>query len=77
MDSWVWGVLFAPVAALIIFGGIALPIKLLIANHMPDGWLKRHLLRERWNSKCSSSNRRVLEQAARYTRCHANRVITK
>ena len=71
------GVLFAPVAALAIFGGIALPIKWLIANRMPDCWLKEQLLVERWNSKCSTANRRILEQAASYTRKRSHRIITK
>lgn len=75
MEPWQWGILLAPLGALIIFGGIALPIKWLIASFMPDCWLKKNLLAERWHSKCSSANRRVLEQAARYTRNHSNRVI--
>lgn len=63
MRAWNFGVLFAPFAALIIFGGIALPIKWLIANYMPECWLKRQLLAERLKSKCSESNRRILEQS--------------
>ena len=70
MDSWVYGVFAAPLFALIIFGGIALPIKWVIANYMPDCWLKKQLLAERLQSKCSTANRRILEQAARYTREH-------
>jgi hypothetical protein len=65
------GIFLAPVGALLIFGGVALPIKWLIATRMPDCWFKRELLRQRWESKCSSANRRVLEQAARYTRKHS------
>ena len=68
MKVWHFGILLAPLGALIIFGGIALPIKWLIASYMPDCWLKKQLLVERIESKCSSSNRRVLEKAARYTR---------
>lgn len=71
MESWQIGALLAPVGALVIFGVIALSIKWLIASYMPDGWLKTQLLRERWHSKCSRANRRVLEQAARYTREHS------
>lgn len=70
MDAWVYGVILAPFGALIIFGGIALPIKMAIARWMPDGWLKRNLLAERWNSRCSRSNGRVLAQAAAYTLRH-------
>ena len=64
MESWQVGVLLAPVGALIIFGGIALPIKWAVATLMKDGWLKRQILVERFESKCSESNRRVLKQAA-------------
>lgn len=68
MEMWMLGTLFAPLGALIIFGVIALSIKWAIATLMPDCALKRALLAERWKSKCSSANRRVLEQAARHTR---------
>ena len=66
MASWQWGVLLAPVGALIIFGGIALPIKWAIATLMPESWLKRQILIERCKSKCSESTKRVLEQADRH-----------
>jgi len=66
MESWHWGVLLAPVGALIIFGGIALPIKWAVATLMPECWLKRQILKERCTSKCSQSNLRVLEQAKRH-----------
>lgn len=66
MDAWQWGILLAPFGALVIFGGIALPIKWAIATLMPDGWLKRQILAERLKSKCSTSNIKVLQQAARY-----------
>lgn len=66
MDAWQLGIFFSPVAALIIFGGICLSLKWIIATYMPDCWFKRQLLAERWHSKCSSSNRRVIEQAARH-----------
>ncbi len=65
MDARQWGVLLAPLGSLILFGGIALGIKWLIATYMPDGWLKREILKERFPSKYSESNRRILEQAAR------------
>lgn len=68
MDSWILGALATPLGALIIFGGIALPIKWAIATLMPDCWLKRQILVERCRSKCSESNRCVLEQAARHPR---------
>ena len=68
MDAWILGVFAAPLGALIIFGGIALPIKWAIATLMPDCWLKRQILVERCSSKCSESTRRVLEQAARHPR---------
>lgn len=62
------GMLLGPLAALLLFGVVALGIKWLIATHMPDCWLKRQLLRERIRSKYSESNRRVLEQAVRHPR---------
>jgi hypothetical protein len=34
-------------------------IKLFIIRNMKDGWLKHHLLVERWNSSASNSNRRI------------------
>lgn len=77
MDSWVLGAFFAPLTAFIIFGCIAFPIKWLIATYMKDGWLKDQILRERFESKCSESTRRVLEQAARCSRERAERVVGK
>lgn len=76
MDAWMIGLLAAPVGAL-VFGGIALSAKWLIATYMPDGWLQDQLLRERWKSKCSRSNRRVLEQAARCSRERTNRIVVE
>lgn len=66
MSAWLWGVLLAPAGALLIFGGVALPIKWVIATLMPDGWLKRQILAERFKSKCSASNRAVIAQASRH-----------
>ena len=34
-------------------------IKVWIVKYMPNGWLKHHLLRERWNSCASDSTRRI------------------
>lgn len=67
------GLLLAPIGAL-AFGVVALGIKWLIATYLPAGWLQDQLLRERWQSKCSRANRRVLEQAARCSRKRANRI---
>jgi len=61
------GVAFGPIFALIIFGVIALGIKLAIALYMPDCWLKRQLLKERIKTRYSDGNKKVLEQAARHT----------
>ena len=66
MEPWQWGALLAPVGALIIFGGIALPIKWAIATMMPDCWLKRQILVERFKSRCSASNRVVIAQSERH-----------
>jgi hypothetical protein len=43
--SWLLAVIFRPVASLVLYGLILLPGKLL-AQHMPDGKLKRLLLRD-------------------------------
>ena len=69
------GAALGPIAALILFGVIALALKLCIARYMPDCWLKRQLLAERIKSAYSASNRRVLEQAAAYTRQKSERII--
>lgn len=68
MNAHQWGVLLAPLGSLLLFGGIGLGIKWLIATRMPDCWLRRELLRERFPSKYSASNRRVLDRAARGSR---------
>lgn len=60
--------LLAPLAALIVFGVIALGIKWLIATYMPPGKLRDAILRERFSSGYSEANRRVLEQAVRSDR---------
>jgi len=57
-----WGVFFAPLVAFLLFGVIALAIKLAIALYLPDGWLKRALLKERIASRYSEANRRLLER---------------
>lgn len=66
MESWLWGVLLAPVVAFVLFGGVAFSLKWLIATYMADSPLKRALLAERIKSAYSQSNRRVLRHAARH-----------
>lgn len=66
-----WGAFLGPIASLVLFGVIGLGIKWLIATRMPDCWLRRELLRERFPSKYSTSNRRVLEAARRNARGQA------
>ena len=53
MEPWLIAVLLKPFGALILFGLIALPIRLAIERWLPAGWLKEQLLRERWHS-CAS-----------------------
>lgn len=65
------GVAFGPLFAMILFGVIALGIKLAIARYMPDCWLKRQLLAERIGTKYSAANGRIIQEAARYTRNHS------
>lgn len=66
MESWVWGVILAPIGALIIFDGIAFAVKLAIATLIPDCWIKRQILKERMSSNCSKNNKTVLDQAERH-----------
>lgn len=65
MSAHQWGILLGPLGSLILFGVFGLGIKWLIATYLPNGWLRRELLRERFASKYSASNRRVLQQAIR------------
>lgn len=68
MSAHYWGALLGPIASLILFGVVGLSIKWLIATKMPAGKLRDALLRERFPSKYSASNRRVLERASRTPR---------
>lgn len=45
MPLFVWGLLLKPLVAIVILGGIALPIRLAVQRRMKDGKLKRLLLR--------------------------------
>ncbi len=45
MDYWLWSLLLRPVAALILLGCVALPIRMLVFRRMREGPLKRRLLR--------------------------------
>ena len=45
MEPWLIGVVLRPFGALIVFGLIALPIRMLLYKFLPDGWLKRLILR--------------------------------
>ena len=47
MDAWMWGAILKPFGALVIFGCIALPIRLAIRRYMKDGWLKEQILKPR------------------------------
>ena len=60
------GIAAAPLMSLFLFGGVALGIKWLIATKMPDCWLKRQLLAERFQSKYSASNLRILQKASEF-----------
>lgn len=65
------GMLLAPLGAMLLFGVIGVGIRLAIARYMPDCWLKRQLLTERFKTQYSRANGRIAEEAARYTREHA------
>jgi len=69
MDIYsVIGVALAPFAAALIFGVIGGGIRLAIARYMPDCWLKRELLVERFETQYSAANRRIAEEAAAHPR---------
>ena len=70
--SAVLGILFAPLAAILLFGVLGAGLRLAIARYMPDCWLKRQLLVERFQTQYSRANRRIAEEAARHTREHSN-----
>jgi hypothetical protein len=56
------GIFFGPLFALILFGVIGLAIRLAIARYMPDGWLKRQLLTERFKSQYSAANGKIASE---------------
>lgn len=45
MERWMLALILKPFVALLVFGGIVLPIKLLFQRHMKDGPVKRFLFR--------------------------------
>jgi len=48
MEPWQWGLLLKPFGALLIFGGIALPIRWAIHRWMPEGKWKDIILKPRF-----------------------------
>lgn len=66
--------LLAPLGAMLIFGVFGQAIKLLIARHMPNGWLKRALLVERFKSQYSPAGRRIERECIAYTERARRRV---
>lgn len=47
MEPWVWGLILKPFGALLIFGGIALPIRWAIHKLIPEGRIKTAILKPR------------------------------
>lgn len=45
MENWLLALVLKPFFALVLFGGIVLPIKLLFQRYMKDGPVKRLLFR--------------------------------
>jgi hypothetical protein len=45
MEPWLIGVFLRPFAALVIFGLIALPLRMLLSRIIPEGLFKHILLR--------------------------------
>ena len=62
------GAALGPLFALLIFGVFALAVKLAIARYMPDCWIKRQLLAERFKTKYSAANRRIAQEASKRLR---------
>lgn len=60
--------LVAPLFAAFLFGVVGVGIRLAIARLMPDCWLKRQILAERFKTKYSRANGRIAEEAARHPR---------
>lgn len=56
------GIMCGPILAMVLFGVIAVLIKLAIVFYFPDGWIKRQLLAERFHSPYSQSNRKILSK---------------
>lgn len=48
MDPWTISLLLKPFFLLLLFGGIALPIRYLLHKHMKEGPLKTFLLKHRF-----------------------------
>jgi len=64
MDIYsVIGLMLAPLAAGLIFGVIGGGIRLGIARYMPESWLKRQILKERFKSQYSAANAIIQAQA--------------
>lgn len=47
MEPWQWGILLKPFGALLIFGGIALPIRWAVNRWLPEGKFKSVILKHR------------------------------
>lgn len=67
IDPRLLGIALGPLFALVVFGIMGTAIKVAIARHVPDGWIKRQLLAERFESTYSAGNGRIREECARYT----------
>jgi hypothetical protein len=59
------GAFLAPIAAFLLFGVFGFWLKMLVAHYMPDGWLKRAILKDCFPSGLSEQSRRVREHAER------------
>ena len=44
MEPWMWAILLKPLAALVLFGLICLPARIVVQRYLPEGWIKRILL---------------------------------
>lgn len=74
--EWLLATVLKPFGALLIFGGIAFPIRWAIHKYMKDGWLKKQLLAERFKSTISASHRKLVGDSAADS-CRKPRTVTR
>ena len=75
MDAYsIIGIALAPLFAAFLFGVVGVAIRLCVARYLPDGWLKRQLLAERFKTQYSRANGRIAQEAAANPRGYRGRI---